>query len=190
MPMLTSYTLDHRDRILEVSPGWDDFALDNDGEGACADHVVGSRLVDAIAGDPVRMYMTAILMRIRASVRAETIPYRCDSETTIRRYIMTLEPLAEGRVRVTHHLDSEENTNLIISVRPARLGERAPLRCSICCRIREGGIWIDPFAQGRNRNLRVIHSICEDCKKAPISAYRGRTQRPDQGPAPQTEISC
>lgn len=187
--MLTAYTLDRRDRILEVSPGWDNFALENNGEGACANLVVGTRLVDAIAGDPVRMYMTAILMRVRASGQSEAIPYRCDSETTIRRYIMTLEPLAEGRVRVTHHLDSEENTNLIISVRPAGVGLGAPLRCSICCRIREQGVWVDPFKQGRNRDLRVIHSICEDCKKAPIRAYRGRIQRPDLGPAPQAGMS-
>jgi len=187
--MLTTYTLDRRDRIIEVSPGWDDFALDNDGEGACADHVVGTRLVDAIAGDPVRMYMTAILMRVRTSGQAEAIPYRCDSETTKRRYIMTLEPLAEGRVRVIHQLDSEESTDLIIRVRPARVGERAPLRCSICCRIREGGIWIDPFAQGRNRNLRIIHSICEDCKQVPLMAYRRRRQEPDQGHAQDPVVS-
>jgi len=175
--MLTAYTLDRRDRIIAVSPEWDRFALDNDGPSACADQVVGRRLMGAITGDPVRMFMPAILMRVRASGKVEAVPYRCDSPTTRRRYVMLLEPLAEGAVRVSHHLESEEPSDLVIRVRTADYGQRATLRCSICCRVKEAGGWIDPFEGGVNRDLRVIHSLCNDCKQAPLQRLRERQRR-------------
>lgn len=179
--MLTAYTLDRRDRIIAVNPGWDQFALDNEGRSACADQVVGGRLMDAITGDSVRMFMTAILMRVRVTGQTEAVPYRCDSPTTKRRYVMVLEPLAEGGVRVSHHLESEEPTNLRIRVRTADYGQRAPLRCSICCRVREEGVWVDPFDDGRDRDLWVIHTLCDDCKQAPLQRYRQRQLRDPSG---------
>ncbi len=175
--MLTAYTLDRRDRIIAVSPEWDQFALDNEGRSACADLVVGGRLMDAITGDSVRMFMTAILMRVRVSGQSEAVSYRCDSPTTKRRFVMVLEPLADGGVRVTHHLEYEELTNLRIRVRTADYGQRAPQRCSICCRIREEGVWVDPFEENRNRDLWVIHTLCDDCKQAPLQRYRQRQLR-------------
>jgi hypothetical protein len=175
--MLTAYTLDRRDRIIAVSPEWDQFALDNDGRAACQDQVVGRRLMDAITGDPVRMFMTALLLRVRASGQVEAVPYRCDSPTTKRRYVMLLEPLTEGTVLVSHHLENEELTGLLIRVRTADYGQRAHQRCSICCRIKEAGLWVDPFAVGVNLDLWVIHTICEDCKQAPPQRYRGRQRR-------------
>ena len=172
--MLTAYTLDRDDRIVAVSnPGWDSFALENDGPAACAAHVVGARLADAITGDPVRMFMSAILMRIRASGCAETVPYRCDSDRVKRFYTMTLHPLPQGAVRVEHDLHHDEPGAVTVRVRPAGPGARRPvLRCSLCCRIDEGDGWADPFDGGRDRDLRVIHTVCPDCKAG--AAQRAR----------------
>ena len=170
--MLTAYTLDRQDCITAVDPGWDNFALANNGDAACATHVVGARLADSINGDPVRMFMAAILMRVRASGQAEQMPYRCDSDRVKRYYTMTVKPLPDGAVRVEHFLDREEPGSVAIRVRPARSGQAATLRCSICCRVNEGKGWSDPFDGLADRDLRVIHTICEDCKAA--SALRRR----------------
>ena len=164
--MLTAYTLDRQDCITAVDPGWDAFARANDGDAACAAHVVGARLADSITGDPVRMFMAAILMRVRASGQAEQVPYRCDSDRVKRFYTMTLKPLPEGSVRVEHFLDREEPGHVAIRVRPAGRGQTATLRCSICCRIKEDSGWADPFDGPVDRDLRVIHTVCEDCKAA------------------------
>lgn len=172
--MLSAYTLDRQDRIIAVSDGWDRFALDNDGPTACAAHVLGGRLVDAIDGDPVRMFMTAILMRVRASGQAEVIPYRCDSPTVKRFYTMTVRPLMQGAVRVEHFLDREEKAHVEIRVRPARPGQFGRLRCSICCRLKEEDGWRDPFDGDADCDLRVVHTVCEDCKRAPMRSFRSR----------------
>lgn len=170
----TAYTLDRDDRIAAVTEDWDAFALKNDGPGACAAHVVGARLVDSITGDPVRMFMTAILMRVRASGQPESVPYRCDSDTLRRWYVMTLTPLAGGVVRVEHRLEREEPGGAVIRIRTARAGGRATRRCSICCRLETGAGWVDPFDGGADGDFRVIHTICDDCRKAPMSAFRAR----------------
>ena len=174
--MTTAYTLDRRDRIVEVSDGWDRFALDNGGPGACASHVVGRRLVDAITGDPTRMFMTAILMRVRVSGQPETVPYRCDSDTARRYFNMDLTPLAEDRVRVTHDLDREEPAPISVRIRPAAPGQPARLRCSICCRIAAGAQWVDPFDGSADQSYRVVHTVCPDCKVAPLSGFRRRRE--------------
>jgi hypothetical protein len=113
-------------------------------------------------------------MRVRASGQPETVPYRCDSEAVKRCYTMTVTPLADGAVRVEHRLDREEPTLRTVRVLPARRGGPFRFRCSICCRIREDAGWTDPFDGPTDRDLRVIHTICEDCKRSPRANFRAR----------------
>jgi hypothetical protein len=47
-------------------------------------------------------------------------------------------------------------------------------RCSICCRLETEGGWVDPFDAGKDGDFRVIHTVCEDCRKAPMSSFRAR----------------
>lgn len=162
--MITVYTLDREDRLVDLSPNWDSFALANEGEAACASHVLGEPLMQNITGDPVRMFMTAVLMRVRVSGQPETAPYRCDSETMKRLYHMTLEPLEDGAVRITHVLDHEEPAARRVRIRPAAPGRPALQRCSICCRVKGAQGWADPFDAAADQDLRVIHTVCPDCK--------------------------
>jgi hypothetical protein len=173
---LTTYTIDRRDRILSVSDSWDAFARENDGAAACAAHVVGAPLFDSIEGDPVRMFMSAILMRVRASGAAESVPYRCDSDTIRRLYRMRLEPLADGAVRITHELEDSEASPHRVRIRTAARGTRAVPRCSICNRVKEAGLWRDPFHDRRDRDFHVIHAVCPDCRQA------STTRRAKTGP--------
>ena len=188
--MLTAYTLDRQDRIVAVgNPAWDAFARDNGGLGASAAHVVGRRLADAIDGDPVRMFIAAILMRVRASGQPETVPYRCDSDRVKRFYTMTLTPLAGGAVHVAHDLHHDERGAVTVRVRSAThpSGPRAArpvLRCSLCCRIEEGTGWHDPFDGTTDRDLRVIHTVCPDCETAAVGRARSATPRTIHMPMP------
>lgn len=183
--MLTAYTLDAGDRIVAVSDSWDRFALDNEGPDACACHVVGARLSDSIMGDAARMFMMAILMRVRVSGAQETVPYRCDSETTKRYYTMTLTPQRDGHVQIVHDLDREELGAVSVRIRTAPLGSPGKLRCSICCRIEDHGEWLDPFDGDENQSYRVVHTVCPDCKVSPMSGYRMRQAREKTGVAPK-----
>jgi hypothetical protein len=183
--MLTAYTLDADDRIVAVSDGWDRFALDNEGPAACAAHVVGARLSESITGDAARMFMTAILMRVRVSGAAETVPYRCDSDTMKRYYTMTLTPERDGRVEVVHNLDREVRGAVSVRVRTARPGTPGRLRCSICCRIEDRGDWVDPFDGAEDQSYRVVHTVCPDCKVSPMSGFRMRKARETSAAVPK-----
>lgn len=175
--MLTAYTIDRDDRIVDVSPDWDSFACANDGPGACAAHVVGAPLYGAITGDPVRMYMNAIFMRVRASGETESIPYRCDSPAVRRLYRMTVEPLGQGRIRVTHDLERTDETGRVVEIRTARGRGRATPRCSVCCRVKDGEAWRDPFEDGRDHALRVVHTVCPACREAATRKRRAAGPR-------------
>ena len=166
--MPTSDTIDTDDRIVDVSPDWDAFANANNGLAACAAHVVGHSLFENIDGDPVRMFMHAVLMRVRASGTTEDVPYRCDSDTARRYYRMTLAPVGGGAVRVDHVLEREEPTDRTVRIRTALSATTAVPRCSLCCRLKLGGAWSDPFERDEDSDVRVIHTICPDCKAAGI----------------------
>jgi hypothetical protein len=166
--MTTAYTIDRNDRIVDLSPDWDGFATANNGSGACAAHVMGRPLFDSIDGDPVRMFMHAVLMRVRASGVLEEVPYRCDSETARRFFRMTLEPVDGGAVRVAHILDREEPMERTVRIRTADEPFRAVPRCSLCCRLKLDGAWADPFEADEDSDVRVIHTVCPDCKAAGV----------------------
>lgn len=166
--MTTSYTIDSADRIVDVSPDWDSFASANNGAEACAAAVVGHSLFDNIDGDPVRMFMQAILMRVRTSGVEEHVPYRCDSDSARRYYTMTLRPIDRGSVRVDHELDREEPMDRTVRIRTAFDLTRAVPRCSLCCRLHRDGAWSDPFEDDEDSEVRVIHTVCPDCKAAGV----------------------
>jgi hypothetical protein len=174
--MLTAYTVDREDVITEVNDSWDGFALANGGAAACAAHIVGARLFDSITGDAARMFMTAILMRVRVSGQAETVPYRCDSDTERRYYTMTLSPLPEGAVQVIHDLDRQETGDVSVRIRPAEIGALGVLRCSICCRLKLSEGWVDPFDGTGNQTWRVVHTVCPDCRDLPMKRLRARRE--------------
>ena len=163
---VTTYVIDAEDRIVSVSEGWDAFAMANDGPAACASHVVGQPLFSSIDGDPVRMFMTAILMRVRVSGQPEDVPYRCDSDRVRRLYRMRLEPLADKAVRVIHALEDSQKAEQPVAIRLAHAGGPATPRCSICNKVKEAGVWVDPFDGGRAREIRVVHTVCPECRAA------------------------
>ena len=172
--MLTAYTVDRHDVIVEVNDQWDGFALANGGDRACAANVVGAKLFDSIAGDAARMFMTAILMRVRVSGQAESVPYRCDSDTMRRYYTMTLSPLPDMAVQVIHDFDRQEKGEVSVRIEPVRRGAPGVLRCSLCCRLQTDEGWVDPFDGKADQTWRVIHTVCPDCRDAPVQRLRAR----------------
>jgi hypothetical protein len=172
--MLTAYTVDRNDVIVEVNDSWDGFAIENGGEKACAAHIVGARLFDSITGDAARMFMTAILMRVRVSGQAESVPYRCDSDTMRRYYTMTLSPLPDMAVQVIHDLDRQEEGAVSVRIRAAPPGGPGVLRCSICNKLKLDEDWVDPFERRGDQSWRVVHTVCPSCRDAPARRLRER----------------
>ena len=56
--LVVSYWLDRDDRIVQVNPLWDQFALANGGEKQLlSSEIQGRRVFDFITGDQTRMYL-------------------------------------------------------------------------------------------------------------------------------------
>lgn len=126
------YTLDHRNVISGVYPGWDAFARRNGGgDGALARHVIGRKLWDFMSpGAVTDIYRNAIECARQIGVFG-SIPYVCNSPTSVRHVEFSATVLPNGLVLVT---------NTIFSMSPRSMHprfkfwgeEERGLQCSFC----------------------------------------------------------
>lgn len=167
----TIYWLDHEDKIVRVGPGWDEFALDNDGRGVVSAEVVGCALWDFVTGETTQMWIESLLGFVRVMEREITRPYRCDSPM-VRRYMkMTVTPVPGGLLRLEHLVSRiEPRPHPVHMLAAGTLRHAHSLRCSNCGKIRVDGQWVEAeinaadTAGGTVANpLRVLYAICEDC---------------------------
>jgi hypothetical protein len=173
------YELDEQDRVRAVSPDWDRFAHANGGKDAAGGRVIGRPLRSFIAGDVSRMFLEAALQAVRVTRRARTLRYRCDAPRLERHLEMTLIPLADGGVRVTHqprHLAERADVGRFVTLidRAARVdagpatAARPPWRCTQCLRLSPhvDGPWRDPspLARPEDEPLAVRYVLCRDCR--------------------------
>lgn len=160
------YTVDLQDRLCELSEDWDSLLAEGGGDASCRRaHILGRPLRDFIAGDSTRMYLDAALEATRLTGRPRRLPYRGDTPRLARRMQMCLQPLADGRVRVTHHLIAQQPLPRPLAFHAAAAAP-ALQRCSLCLRLRtENGGWLDP-AVGTPQHgspLAVRYTLCPDC---------------------------
>lgn len=106
------YTLDHNDVISAVYPEWDAFARQNGGaEGALARNVIGRKLWDFITpGDATDIYKEVIAQARKNGVYG-SIPFVCNSATTIRHFEFSATVMPTGVVLVI---------NTMLSMTPRR----------------------------------------------------------------------
>lgn len=163
----TIYCLDREQRITSVSGPWDQFARENGGPDVLAGRVCGRSIWDFVNGDATRMWLNALFQL--AFVRNEMVerPYRCDSPDFKRFMRMQIFPETGGVLRVEHELLSLEKR-----IRPVYICHestiKAPiihLRCSICGRVKIGGVWEEPGQRHckSSGSIVVAYSVCDDC---------------------------
>lgn len=168
-----TYTLDANNQIIKVSGPWDAFALENQGERAMVDAVLGKTLDSFIAGDVTKMFVNTMLMSARTLGRTVYRPYRCDSERTKRFMEMSIIPKEDGTVEVRHRTILEEPMREIrppTSVRRPPLGVPRIKRCSMCNKIHVAFSWLE-IADAINLQVLAaeqadgpwIYGLCPEC---------------------------
>lgn len=162
------YTVDGQDRLCELSGDWDAWLAEGGGAPSCRRaHILGRPLRDFITGDSTRMYLDAALEATRLTGRPRRLPYRCDTPTLARRMQMCLQPLSDGRVRVTHHLLAQQPLPRPLAFHAAAPAPAATRwRCSLCLRLRTPeGHWLDPVLASPpdGSPLAVRYTLCPDC---------------------------
>lgn len=166
-----AYRLDSRDRIIEVSGGWDRFACDNGAEELANESVIGMPLRSFISGDVTRMFIDTMHARARMSGRPMTVPYRCDSPGVKRFMEMSLEAIGSDLVS-THRLLAEQVLPRALVFRIAADGRPHSWtkRCSMCNRLSmPDGRLVEPdeFAETESadgQTVGVIYFVCPECK--------------------------
>ena len=162
----TYYLVDNMDRVVKVSPNWDGFAKENDGDDVVAKYVLGRPLREFIVGDSTRMWMLALISSVRSSNKEVIRFYRCDSPTEKRFMKMTVSPEDDGSVFVSNKLLRREHMNRV-HFSYNRIAELE--RCSICNKVQIGDAWIEPDAirtldiYNSVDKFEVIYSVCSDC---------------------------
>ena len=173
----TFYTLDAEDCIVECGgPAWSAFAIDN-GRPELADaRLKGQSIYAHVAGHFTQRFLREYFIAARTAAAPLSRAYRCDSPRAKR--LMEMRAVAEGggALRVEHRLISE--TPMAAEIAPRELpgeGRADFLRCSMCNRLRENGaqVWREPDQAGVLGALRVVHTVCKDCRSG-ISARAPR----------------
>jgi hypothetical protein len=165
----TRYRLDARDRIIEVGGEWDRFAIDNGADELVSGAIIGMSLRTFIAGDVTRMFVDALLARVRLTGRPAIIPYRCDSPG-IKRYMeMSLQSIGADLVSEHRILSEQTMFSPLAFDASAAVGAGSWVkRCSMCNRLTDrSGRTAEPdeFPHAPGDTLRVIYHVCTDCRQ-------------------------
>lgn len=156
------YEVDRHNLIVDLDPAWDDFARANGGAvGATRAAVIGRPLLDFVAGDVARMFVSVALDSARLLERPRVLPYRCDSITRRRRFEMTITPHGQGSLLVDHQLVLDE-LKPFSRWSPRRTAEG--WRCSQCLAVLLQGTqqWIDA---DKAPSRLPAHQVCGDCAR-------------------------
>ncbi|MFO7892239.1 MAG: hypothetical protein R6U63_00780 [Longimicrobiales bacterium] len=176
------YALDADNRILDVGPGWDEFALENDAQGATRSHVVGRPLAEFVDGAQTRALLDTVLDRSREASEIMELPFRCDAPDVRRFMTWTGEPEADGTLVVRTRLLGEGERDALPFLERVGRRSRQPIRmCSWCNRIAAGpGLWLEADTAAERLGLfldrevpEVTHGICPACHAGMTGELQG-----------------
>jgi hypothetical protein len=179
----TYLVVDSLYRILWVGGDWDDFADQNGGgEVATATRVLSTSLLSHVADARTREHVLTIVDTVLGEQAAFHLRYRCDSPAMKRDLLMSVTPMREQRVLMTHDL-----IDLQPMPRPAAPWDHAPgakaQKCSFCCAVcRPGGRWSDPFRARLPHPRAVDYTVCPRCEERIETALADTRARKGEGP--------
>lgn len=177
--------------IRAVGGEWRRFALGNEGGGiADPDSVVGTRLLDHVTGEAVRVSLVALMERGAAHGRV-VYSYRCDSPELRRVMRMSITCLEDSILPslLFHSVQLETHDRVALGhlnpPKPIGAGDELPFLevsadelpflgiCSYCADVRfpagaaEGdGRWISAqeyYRRGGTEAVMLSHSVCPRC---------------------------
>ena len=157
------YVIDGLNRIVSVGCQWDRFALENNGRDSLAAIVVGQSVWNFVAGVPTREILEFLFRSCRSQGENISLNYRCDSALMQRHFEMTIIPLSQDRLRITHDLQFMD---------VAKGGPRdvqyvssgGSERCSICNNVHLSDRWVDLFQQKAGCTQVSNYIVCPHCQ--------------------------
>lgn len=171
-PLVLTYRIDARDRIIQVNPAWTEFARRNQGEALLPERILGEGLLQAITDGTVRELYVQMIRRARAGVPVR-FHYRCDAPDRRRTFEMEIRPRAGGEVEFVSTLEHEEPRPPVALLQAGQRRDTRLLRvCSWCQQVAlPDRTWV-PVEQAvkvlclleAETFPRLTHGICESCR--------------------------
>ncbi|MGE5407817.1 MAG: hypothetical protein ACM3NV_04330 [Syntrophothermus sp.] len=171
-----SYAIDGRDRLVEASEGYFEFAAANDWPGA--ETSVGEPLWDFVAGTTMRRAQRSLVRRVREDRRVIVLPFRCDSPDVRREMMIRIEPEPPAGVRFTAWIVAERRRTPQALLDPGVPRGTATIEmCGWCNRFYAEREWVEVEEAARRLDLtaasempRIRHGICAQCDAMLIGA--------------------
>lgn len=163
MKFLQSFcVVDSSLRILWVGGDWDEFARRNGGEAALANNILSTRLtahiVDLMTADKV-LEMVQVVIETQRTLRLE---YRCDAPHEVRRFLLTIKPMKDGRAIMVHEL--RDAVQLDPPMQQWHYDPTARTqKCSTCGMVHRAEGWVDPAVSQIEHPPYVGYTTCPTC---------------------------
>lgn len=163
--------------IVWVDPSFEDFARENGAPGL-GRSVLGTPMVQHLAGPEVRALYGLVMDRVRTSRRGVEFPFRCDAPDLRRFMRMRVDPEEDGGLMFTSQLERTEARQppvpeaLLAGPERDAVEEQLIHLCAWCKRIEtQTAGWVeveDALSQGlldRDVTGPISHAACPECSE-------------------------
>lgn len=158
--------VDENRRIIEADLLWDTLAGSNRAPHLKSDYIRGQSILKFIKGDPAKMYIDAILIRVNVSGKPYILNYRCDSGSYAQLMKMMVSKERKDRFCIEHDIVWRKTIRPQIQFTEDSLAEEQ--RCAICGKVQFKGEWYDALTNrrifGTLTELKTRTVVCHSCQ--------------------------
>lgn len=154
-------------RVLWVGGEWDEFALGGGANGAVSNAVLSTSVMAHIAGEDTRAATARMIDAVLTHKRTLRLEYRCDSPSLARKFLMTIQPMKEGRALMVHDLKDAWHFSPPLN-RWHHDSAAHDAKCSFCGSVRLDGDsgWTRCDDIGDRHPTQVTYEVCLPCRAA------------------------
>jgi hypothetical protein len=159
--------VDSEYRVLWVGGEWDEFALNGGANGALSNAVLSTSVMSHIAGEETRAETARMIEAVLKHKRTLRVEYRCDSPSMARKFLMTIQPMKDGRALMVH--DLKDAWHFSPPLNRWHYDPRATdTKCSFCGSVRLSGetAWTSCDEIGDRHPTAVVYEVCQTCRGA------------------------
>jgi hypothetical protein len=171
-----TYTIDHDDRLISVSDGWNSFARNNGAEKNISQpHILNQKIWNFIADGETEYIYKELVSRVREFHVTANIKIRCDSSTERRYLDIEMSNVYDGFIQFDSRIEKVERRDRVLLLESDRPSSDEMLKvCSYCKKIDTGNETWEELEIAVNRlelfNCtplpKITHGVCNECYTA------------------------
>lgn len=160
------YRVDAQNVLREVSPDWDDYAVEARASGASEYTVLNRPLWGFVADIDTQAFLNALFFHVRQTDAAIALRYRCDGPNIRRWFQMRIEPTRGQGIFVSHELQKSEAGSSVVKIPPLDV----TCQCTQCLRYHANQQWIEGTLSDPGPDTLIARRVCPECRARAIAA--------------------